>query len=119
MNKKLTIGMATYDDYDGVYFTIQSLRLYHDLDEKDVDLLVVDNNPSSKHGEETKKFVENKIGGKYVPYTEKNSTSVRNLIFKNSQSKYTLCVDPHVMIVKNGITHLINYFDWIHLFQNN
>ena len=111
MNKKLTIGMATYDDYDGVYFTIQSLRLYHDLDEKNVDLIVVDNNPSSKHGEETKKFVKNKIGGKYIPHSEKNSTSVRNLIFKNSQSKYTLCVDPHVMIVKNGINHLINYFE--------
>ncbi len=27
--KKLTIGMATYDDYDGVYFSIQALRLYH------------------------------------------------------------------------------------------
>ena len=25
----LTIGMATYDDFDGVYFTIQSLRLHH------------------------------------------------------------------------------------------
>jgi hypothetical protein len=23
----LTIGMATYDDFDGVYFTLQALRL--------------------------------------------------------------------------------------------
>src|SRR5262245_29501083 len=27
--KKLTVGMATYDDYDGVYFTLQAIRLYH------------------------------------------------------------------------------------------
>ncbi len=27
--RTLTIGMATYDDYDGVYFTVQALRLYH------------------------------------------------------------------------------------------
>ena len=37
----LTIGMATYNDFDGVYFTMQALRLYQDLD--DTELLVVDN----------------------------------------------------------------------------
>jgi hypothetical protein len=37
----LTIEMAAYNDFDGVYFTVQALRLYHDLD--DVELLVVDN----------------------------------------------------------------------------
>ena len=36
----LTIGMATYDDFDGVYFTLQALRLYQDL--LDTELLVVD-----------------------------------------------------------------------------
>jgi hypothetical protein len=25
----LSIGMATYDDYDGVYFSVQAIRLYH------------------------------------------------------------------------------------------
>ncbi len=42
---KLTIGMATFDDFDGVYFTIQALRLYHDL--REVELIVVDNKPDS------------------------------------------------------------------------
>lgn len=111
MRKKLTIGMATYDDYDGVYFTIQSLRMYHNLKEDDVDFIVIDNNPSGKHGETTKKFVENAVKGKYIPYTEKNTTAVRNLVFKNSESEYTICVDPHVLIVQNGIAHLINYFE--------
>lgn len=27
--KALAIGMATYDDYDGVYFSVMALRLYH------------------------------------------------------------------------------------------
>ena len=26
--KLLTIGMATYDDFDGVFFSIQALRMY-------------------------------------------------------------------------------------------
>jgi hypothetical protein len=37
----LTIGMAAYNDFGGVYFTLQSLRLYQDL--RDTELLVVDN----------------------------------------------------------------------------
>jgi hypothetical protein len=28
----LTIGMPVYDDFDGMYFTIQALRMYHDHD---------------------------------------------------------------------------------------
>ena len=26
---KLCIGMATYDDFDGVYFSVQAIQLYH------------------------------------------------------------------------------------------
>src|SRR5690348_12228659 len=37
---ELTIGMATYNDFDGVYFTLQALRLYQDLEH--VELLVID-----------------------------------------------------------------------------
>ena len=47
MAKKLTIGMATYDDYDGVFFSLQALRLYQleGIAEEDVEFIVIDNNP--------------------------------------------------------------------------
>ena len=45
MSNFLTIGMPTYKDFDGVYFTIQALRMYHDLN--DVELLVVDTEEKS------------------------------------------------------------------------
>ena len=53
----LTVGMATYRDFDGVYFTIQALRLYQDMD--GVELLVVDNFGC----EATRAFVEGAGGG--------------------------------------------------------
>ena len=37
----LTIGMATYKDFGGVYFTLQALRLYQDV--RDTEFLVIDN----------------------------------------------------------------------------
>lgn len=43
--KKLTVGMATYDDYYGVYFSLQALRLYHPEILDATNFLVVDNHP--------------------------------------------------------------------------
>src|SRR5690606_2358249 len=50
----LTIGMATYDDYEGVWSTIQALKLYHDLSR--VKLLVVNNNPDSPAGQKIERY---------------------------------------------------------------
>ena len=113
MEKILTVGMATYDDYDGLFFTFQALRMYHlfDLERNNqVEYVVVDNNPTSAHGKENKRFVENWIKGKYIPYTSKKSTSVRNEIFKNATGKYTLCLDCHVLIDRGGIDALLDYY---------
>lgn len=106
---KLTIGMATYDDYDGLFFTIQSIKMYQDI--KDIEFVVIDNNPASSHGKNNKALVENWVKGKYVPYSEKKSTSCRNEIFKHASSDYTLCIDSHVLIEPNGINNLLDYYD--------
>ncbi|MGH2674834.1 MAG: MauE/DoxX family redox-associated membrane protein, partial [Actinomycetota bacterium] len=57
---ELTIGMATFRDFDGVYFTLQSMRLYQDLE--GTELVVVDNEGCS----DTQRFVEGWTGGRYV-----------------------------------------------------
>ena len=44
--KKLTIGIPVYDDYDGVFFTLQALRFAYRLNDW-IEFLVVDNNPDS------------------------------------------------------------------------
>ena len=112
MSKKLTIGMSTYDDYDGVYFSIQALKLYQlNGIENDVEIIVIDNNPESKHGKEVKPFTEGWAKSKYIPFTDKKSTSVRNEIFKNASGEYTLCMDSHVMFEPNAITNLLKYYE--------
>jgi len=109
---KLTIGMSTYDDFDGLFFSIQALRMYQlDFLKDSYEVIVIDNNPDSSHGKETKGFVENWVQGKYIPYIDKKSTSSRNEIFKHAQGEYTLCLDSHVMFEQNGIKNLIDYYD--------
>ena len=109
--KKLTIGMCTFDDYEGVFFTIQSIRLHHKNVIDNINFIVVDNNPSSTHGNEVKNFVEKSVKGKYIPFTEYSSTSIRNLIFENAETPYVLCVDCHILLENNSIERLIQFFD--------
>jgi hypothetical protein len=111
MPKLLTIGMSTYDDYDGVYFSIQALRMYHDICNTDqVEFVVIDNHPNSPHGDEIKKHVEGAVKGKYVPYTEKISSFNKYLIPEHAEGKYVLIIDSHVMLEKNGIDNLLAYY---------
>lgn len=110
---KLTIGMATYDDFDGVYFSIQALRMYFPICEtSDVEFIVIDNNPNGKHGEPNKKLMTwLRDRGKYIPYTARTTTAVRNEIFRNASGKYTISMDCHVMFMPGAIEGLLKYYD--------
>jgi hypothetical protein len=112
---KLTIGMAVYDDFNGVYFTIQALRMYHDC--SNVEFIVVDNNPASEHGQRTKQFVENwpkfgSAGAKYVPFPDIiGTTAPRNEVFKQATGDAVLCLDSHVLVAPGAIKTLMEWYD--------
>ena len=108
--KWLTIGMATYDDYDGVFFSIQALRLYQlqGLDHL-VEIIVIDNNPQGKHADALKRFCLSS-NTRYIPFDEKQSTSSREQIFKHATGEYVLCMDSHVMFEPYAIQNLLRYY---------
>jgi len=113
---KLTIGMCCYDDYDGVWFTIQSILMYHADCIDELNFVVVDGNPESKHGIECEKLIaklSNSSGscGKYVKNISIPGTSSRNYIFEYAQTPYVLCLDSHVMVAPGGIRRLIEYYE--------
>lgn len=106
----LTIGMATYDDFEGVFYTVQALRMYQDLE--DCEIIVVDNNPKSADGEATKAFIEQRCEdiATYVPFTEKKgSCPPRGHLFDISDGEYTLCLDSHVFLEAGAIANLKEY----------
>lgn len=104
--------MATYDDYDGVYFTIQSLRLYHDLCKTNqVEFVVLDNNPTGKHSSTLKNFTTSLIKhGKYVECNDNPSSFNKYKIVNYASGKYVLIIDCHVLLVPNAIDILIDYY---------
>ena len=100
----LTIGMATYDDFDGVYFTVQSLRLYQDL--SDTEILVIDN-----YGcDDTEKFVKSVTNARYIRATEVVGTAVRDLVFTHAKGEAVLCVDSHILLVPGAVARLRDYY---------
>ncbi|HUZ00003.1 MAG TPA: glycosyltransferase [Thermomicrobiaceae bacterium] len=101
----LTVGMATYDDFDGVYFTLQALRLYHDL--TDTELVVVDNFGC----EHTRAFVEGWAGGRYVRATGVVGTAAaRERIFAEAHGAAVLVCDAHVLLAPGAIARLRAYY---------
>lgn len=104
--------MATYDDYDGVFFSIQSLRMYHPIcKDTNVEFIVLDGNPDGEHGKECKKFVENAVRGRYIPHQGTISSFNKYKIADHASGEYVLIIDCHVLIQSGGLDALLQYFD--------
>src|SRR5436305_1926863 len=57
MEPAITVGMAVFDDFNGVYFSIQALRLYHAEAMRRAEIVVVDNNPEGEEGRAVRDFL--------------------------------------------------------------
>lgn len=104
--------MPTYDDYDGVYFSIQAIRMYHPEILDQIEFVIVDNNPSSNHGAAIRNLTNwIKEPYQYLPFVKFESTICKNKIFQLADTPYVLCIDSHVMIVPGAIKKLIDFYD--------
>ena len=110
---KLTVGMATYDDFDGVYFTVQALRLYHPEGIDDLEIIVVDNNPDSAHGKAVRDFVTSWVrNSQYIPFRDAVGTSSsRDKVFQVAKGEYVLCVDCDVLLAPDALRKFVDYLD--------
>lgn len=110
--RKLTIGIPTHDDYDGLYFSIQAIRMFHKEILEDVEFVIVDNNPNSKHGETIRKFLNwIQEPTQYLPYTKHQSTTVKNKVFDLAETPYVVCMDSHVFVEPGSLRKLIDFFE--------
>lgn len=106
----LTIGMAVYDDLDGLYFTVQGINIYHPEVRDKIEILVLDNNPDSEHGQAVADFLGWIKNARYFPYAEWKSTAVRDVLFAEAASDYVLCIDSHVLLLPGTIARLIDFY---------
>ena len=94
-NMRLTVGLPVYRNFDEVWFTIQALRMYHDL--HDCEILVVDNFGDT----DLEKFIKAQGAGivRYEKYTERVGTAcAKNRIFEMAKGEMVLCLDSHALL---------------------
>lgn len=110
---KLTVGMATYKDFDGVYFTLAALRMYQSVSHQ-LELLVVDNlgepNPEGVGCPSTKKVTRD-FRGRYIhaPHA-KGTAAPRDLVFKEATGDVVMCIDCHVLPEQGTLDRLAAFF---------
>ena len=111
MGPKLTIGTVVYDDFDGLYFTIQAIKMYHPEIVDNVEFVVIDNNPSSKLGMETAAFCKTDKKIKYFSSDNSKGAFAKEDIFLHASSDYVLICDCHVLFAPKALCSLVNFFD--------
>ena len=109
--RTLTVGMATYDDFDGAYFTIMSLRLYHPEAADRISILIVDNNPYGEVAWALKRLPDAILGVRYVPVSDVRSTAVKTRVFEEANSEWVLCVDSHVQFAPGALVKFLEFAD--------
>jgi len=116
---KLTIGTCVYDDYEGLYFTIQSLRLHHKEVLDRLEFVIINNNPKSAQGREIRKFVDwLKEPVTYVEFDGFSATSLRDKIFGLANTEYVLVLDCHVLLDPGSLKKLLDFYDAGKDYQN-
>jgi hypothetical protein len=110
MTRLLTIGMPTYDDWDGVFFSLQSLRMHHAEVAEQVEFVVIDNHPDSTHGQHCKRLLDSIPNGRYLPETEWQGPWVKDLVIRKAETPYALCMDSHVLLDHGSLRRLVEFF---------
>lgn len=110
----LTVGMAVYNDFNGVYFTLQALRLGNDM--KDIEIVVVDNKPDSSSSKHVKNFIGNcnrgSAGARYIPMEAPvGTTAPRNRVFAEAEGYAVVCLDSHVLTQPGALNRLTAYYE--------
>lgn len=100
----LTVAMATYQDFPGVYMTLEVLREFHP---HDVDVVVLDNAPISCNQTRDETLA---AGGRYFHRPDLNGTSrSRDRLFHLANTPWVLVVDSHIVLCKGSIEAALDY----------
>ena len=109
-HRRLCVGMATYDDFDGVWFTIQAIGMYQAEVLDDVSFLVIDNHPEGAAGESLRALESWLPNYRYVPFDGYRGTAVRDLVFREACADIVCCVDSHILLQPGALAHLLEWF---------
>lgn len=108
---RLTIGMATYDDFDGVFFSVHALQMYHGDCLDEIEILIVDNNPDGPCGQALRDIAGLRVPVRYVPIRRPRASAIKEVVVREANGDFVLCMDCHVLLVPGSLRQLLDYLD--------
>lgn len=108
---RLTVGIATYDDFDGAYFSASSALLHHPEVMGDAEVLILDNHPRGIEAEALAQIAEEAENVRYVPYEKVQSTAVRDVLFREAAGEVVVVLDSHVLLQAGALKAILDYFE--------
>lgn len=103
--------MPVYENYDGILFSTQALRIYQNLP-VGTEILVLDNAPDTDDGRQTKKFIESFVPyGRYIPVTDRQSSFIKYDAFLHATGDVVLGIDSHVMLQPGAVKALLDWWE--------
>ncbi|MFV0306823.1 MAG: hypothetical protein ACK5OX_03660 [Desertimonas sp.] len=106
----LCIAMATYDDFDGAWFTAVSTLVHHREVADRISFLLLDNHPTGEAARYLKRM-ESLPRFRYLPFDGYRGTAVRDLLFREADADVVCCLDSHVLLAPGSLVALLEYFD--------
>jgi glycosyltransferase involved in cell wall biosynthesis len=97
---RLSICLPVYNNFTEAFFTIQALRMYHNLN--GCEILVIDNFGDS----ELEKFIKNNGSGivRYEKCTNGSGPAfAKNKAFELAKGEMVLCIDSHILLKPGAI----------------
>lgn len=107
---KLTIAMATHSDYEGLFMTIQSLKMYHPICMTDeVEFLVIDTNHDSAHGKAVEGFCKS-ADVKYVTSDNEKGAWIKYAAVEVAEGDVVIVLDCHVLLHSGAVQAVLDYY---------
>ena len=111
---KLTVGMACYDNFNGVYFSVQALQLYHAEamrqrgDPRGRTIV-----PLAPTAGTSGTLSRTRWAADGISPPRKRSARRRraDIVFREAAGQAVLCIDAHVLIAPGAIRKLIEFYD--------
>jgi len=106
---RFSVGMPVYDDFNGVWMTLQALRLY--FSRRIAEIIVIDNNPDSDQGRTTRDFCNQCPGVRYVRFPEpKGPALAKQQVFEQARFEHVVCMDSHIMLAAGALESLAEFY---------
>jgi hypothetical protein len=102
--------MSTYDDFDGVWFTIQGICLYHREVLADLSFVVIDNHPEGPAAGPLEALGGYVANYRYVPFSGYRGTAVHDLVFHETDAEIVCSLDCHVLLIPGALAAVQSWF---------